>query len=113
MLRQVFRDYFDSNDFDAMIFPTTVLPARPIENSMQTVELNGEQVPTFPTYIHNTDPGSIAALPGISLPVGLTAEGLPVAIEIDGPENSDRQLLAIAATLEQIFDFSARPAGTE
>ncbi len=113
MLRQVFRDYFDSNDLDAIIFPTTLLPARPIENSLQTVELNGAQVPTFPTYIHNTDPGSIAALPGISLPVGLTSDGLPVGIEIDGPENSDRQLLAIAAILEQIFAYSARPLRTE
>ena len=112
LLQQIFRDYFDSNDLDAMIFPTTVLPARPIENSLQTVELNGAQVPTFPTYIHNTDPGSLASLPGISLPVGLTAEGLPVAIEIDGPENSDRQLLAVAAILEQVFAFSERPATT-
>ena len=112
-LRQVFQEFFASHGLDAIVFPTTLLPARPIENSMQTVELNGEQVPTFPTYIHNTDPGSIAALPGISLPVGLTAEGLPVGIEIDGPENSDRQLLAIAATLEQIFGFSARPPSRE
>ncbi len=112
-LRQVFREFFSVHDLDAIIFPTTLLPARPIENSMQTVELNGVQVPTFPTYIHNTEPGSIAALPGISLPVGLTAEGLPVAIEIDGPENSDRQLLAIAAILEQIFAFSARPSTPE
>jgi mandelamide amidase len=109
-LRQVFRDYFDSNDFDAIIFPTTILPARPIENSIQTVALNGDQVPTFPTYIHNTDPGSIAALPGISLPVGVTDGGLPVGIEIDGPENSDRRLLAIAAILEQIFAVSMRPS---
>jgi mandelamide amidase len=111
-LRQAFRKYFSDHDLDAIVFPTTLLPARPIENSMQTVELNGAQVPTFPTYIHNTEPGSIAALPGISLPVGLTAEGLPVAIGIDGPENSDRRLLAIAAILEQIFAISARPPAT-
>ncbi|MCH8073103.1 MAG: indoleacetamide hydrolase [Proteobacteria bacterium] len=112
-LRRVFRDFFSAHDLDAIVFPTTPLPARPIENSMQTVELNGAQVPTFATYIHNTDPGSIAALPGISLPVGLTAGGLPVGIAIDGPENSDRQLLAVAAILEQIFAISARPAATE
>ena len=112
-LRQVFREFFSADDLDAIIFPTTLLPARTIENSMQTVELNGAQVATFPTYIHNTDPGSIAALPGISLPVGLTVDGLPVGIEIDGPENSDRQLLAVAAILEQVFEFSARPPATE
>ena len=77
---------------------------------METVELNGAQVPTLPTYIHNTDPASIAALPGISLPVGLTASGLPVGMEIDGPEQSDRRLLAIARTLERIIGFSGRPA---
>lgn len=108
-MRRVFAAYFANAGIDAMIFPTTLLPARPIENSLQTVELNGAQVPTFPTYIHNTDPASIAALPGISLPAGVTADGLPVGIEIDGPEGSDRQLLAIAAELEKIFEFTARP----
>ena len=109
-LRKVYRDYFATHNLDAIIFPTTLLPARPIEGSLETVELNGTRVPTFPTYIHNTDPASIAALPGISLPVGLTAAGLPVGIEIDGAEQSDRRLLRIAAVLEQIFDFTARPA---
>jgi len=108
-LRLFLAGFFASQNFDAIVFPTTLLPARPIENSMQTVALNDEQVPTFPTYIHNTDPASLAALPGISLPVGLTAAGLPVGLEIDGPENSDHRLLAIAAVLERIFDFSAQP----
>jgi len=108
-LRAVFRAYFDAHELDAMIFPTTILPARPIAGSLQTVELNGDEVPTFPTYIHNTDPASIAALPGISLPVGLTAAGLPVGLEIDGPESSDQRLLAIAVVLERVFGFSARP----
>ncbi len=108
-LRQFFQEFFASHELDAIVFPTTLLPARPIENSLQTVELNGERVPTFPTYIHNTEPGSLAALPGISLPVGLTAGGLPVGIEIDGPENSDRWLLAVAAVLEQIVGYAARP----
>ncbi len=108
-LRAVFRDYFAADDLDAMVFPTTLLPARPIANSLQTVELNGERVPTFPTYIHNTDPASIAALPGISLPAGLTAGGLPVGIEMDGPEGSDARLLAVAAVVESILDAPARP----
>jgi mandelamide amidase len=112
-LRKVYRDYFTTHDLDAVIFPTTLLPARPIENSLETVELNGSAVPAFSTYIHNTDPASIAALPGISLPVGLTATGLPVGIEIDGPEQSDLRLLRIAAVLERIFGFSARPPQSE
>jgi Asp-tRNA(Asn)/Glu-tRNA(Gln) amidotransferase A subunit family amidase len=109
-LRKNFQEYFAGEKLDAIIFPTTILPARPIEGGMETVELNGEQVPTLPSYIHNTDPASIAALPGISLPVGLTASGLPVGMEIDGPEQSDRRLLAVAKALEGIIGFDGRPA---
>jgi len=109
-MRQMFRRYFADNDLDGMIFPTTPLPARPIDGSLQSVELNGEQVPTFPTYIRNTDPASIAGLPGISLPAGVTRAGLPVGIEIDGPEGSDLDLLAVAAAVENILSYDARPA---
>ena len=108
-LRKNFRELFTNQRLDAIIFPTTILPARPIEGSLETVELNGEQVPTLLSYIHNTDPASIAALPGLSLPVGLTASGLPVGMEIDGPEQSDRRLLAVAKTLESIIGFDGRP----
>ena len=108
-MRTMFAEYFESHRLHGMIFPTTLLPARPIEGSMEFVELNGEQVPTFPTFIHNTDPASIAALPGVSLPAGITAGGLPVGLEIDGPEGSDRQLLAVAREIEAILEFTARP----
>jgi Asp-tRNA(Asn)/Glu-tRNA(Gln) amidotransferase A subunit family amidase len=108
-LRQIYQEAFTSHQLDAIIFPTTILPARPIEDSMELVELNGQQVPTLPSYIHNTDPASIAALPGISLPVGLTASGLPVGMEIDGPEQSDHRLLEVAKAVEKIIDFTGRP----
>jgi len=108
-LRKNFREYFLNQDLDGIIFPTTLLPARPIEGSLETVELNGVQVPTFQIYSHNTDSASITGQPGISVPVGLTAAGLPVGMEIDGPEQSDRRLLAVAKTLESIIGFHARP----
>ncbi len=98
-LRAAYRDYFERNRLDAMVFPTTPLPARPIGQD-QTVELNGKQVPTFPTFIRNTDPGSNAGVPGVSVAAGLTREGLPVGLEFDGPWNSDRKLLAIGLALE-------------
>jgi len=111
-LRRSFDEYFTGQRLDAIIFPTTPLPARPIAGSDDAVELNGSQVPTFPTYVRNTTPGSIAALPGISLPAGLTKKGLPVGMEIDGPEQSDRHLLAVAKTLEAIFAFRGPAFGS-
>jgi len=75
------------------------MPARPIGED-DTVDVNGERVPTFFTYIRNTDPGSNAALPGLSLPIGLTRGGLPVGIEVDAPSGQDARLLAIGLAYE-------------
>ena len=102
-LQKVYAEYFKSNRLDAMVFPTTPLPSRPIANSLETVELNGDQVPTFPTYIRNTDPGSLVGIPGITLPIGNTFDGLPVGLELDGPENSDRRLLSIGLAIENLL----------
>ena len=41
--------------------------------------------------------------------VGL-AEGLPVAIELDGPAGSDRRLLALGLAVEALFDRLTPPA---
>jgi mandelamide amidase len=73
------------------------------------VHLHGQQVPTFKTLIRNTDPGSNAGLPGISLPAGLTAEGLPVGLELDGALDTDRHLLAVAAAIERVLLPLPRP----
>jgi mandelamide amidase len=99
-LRAAYADYFARNALDAMLFPTSILPARPIGED-ETVELDGRRVPTLPTYIRNTDPGSNAGIPGISVPAGLTAQGLPVGLELDGPEGGDRRLLALARAVER------------
>ncbi|PHR57033.1 MAG: indole acetimide hydrolase [Robiginitomaculum sp.] len=99
----LYHKYFAEHDIDALVFPTTILPAGLIENSHETVAHNGKQVPTFTTYIQNTDPGSNAGLPGISLPIGLTHSGLPVGLELDSLPDTDEKLLGIALAIEPLF----------
>src|SRR5207247_3785360 len=94
-----YASYFADNGVAAMVFPTTVLPARPIGQD-QTVELNGRQVDTFTTYIRNTDADAVAGIPGLALPAGRTRSGLPVGMELDGPMGSDRLLLSVGLALE-------------
>lgn len=101
-LQAAYEAYFRQFALAGLVFPTTLLPARPIGQEV-TVELNGKFVPTLRTYIHNTDPGANAGIPGLSVPAGLTSDGLPVGLELDGPAGSDRTLLAIGLAVEGIL----------
>jgi Asp-tRNA(Asn)/Glu-tRNA(Gln) amidotransferase A subunit family amidase len=101
-LQRLYADTFRTHGIAALVFPTTPLPAAPVGDD-QTTKLNGADVTTFPTFIQNTDPGSNAGIPGLTVPIGRTAAGLPVGLELDGPAGSDRRLLAIGLSLEALF----------
>jgi mandelamide amidase len=105
-LQNLYSTYFSQQNVDAIIFPTTPLSARPIKGSIETVELNGVQVPTFATYIRNTDPSSNAGIPSLSIPLSVTTDGLPFGVEIDGPVGSDQRLLAIGLEIEKLIKFT-------
>ena len=107
-LQRNYASCFTDHDVEAVIFPTSPVSPRPIGED-DAIELNGERVPTFTTYIRNTDPGSNAGIPGISLPTGLTFAGLPIGMALDGPAGSDEKLLAIAAAIERAVGFDAGP----
>jgi indoleacetamide hydrolase len=102
MLQDTYSRHFRENGIVAIFFPTTPAPAAKIGED-ETFMLNGKAAPTFPTFIRNTGPGSVGGIPGISLPVGITAAGLPIGMELSGPAGSDRQILAIAAAIEPLL----------
>ena len=109
-LQAVYARHFADHRLDALAFPTCRMTAPPIGQD-DWVTLLSRQMPTFSTLIRNTDPGSNAGLPGISIPVGLTAEGLPVGLELDGAWGSDRHLLRVAAAIERALPPMPRPPG--
>jgi indoleacetamide hydrolase len=80
-LQAAYRDYFRNQDVIAIAYPTTPLPARPIGQDKE-VELNGKKVSTLFTYIHNTRPMTTAGIAGISLPIGMTANGRLSALSL-------------------------------
>lgn len=105
-LQALYARYFADNRLDAMMFPTTILAAATIDaaNGSGKVSIDGgAPADTFGSFIRNTDPGSNAGIPGLSLPAGLTAGGLPVGLEIDGPLGSDARLLGIALSIEAVL----------
>ncbi|PHR80406.1 MAG: amidase [Colwellia sp.] len=96
-LRERYQELFTQHKLDALFFPTTAIVA-PLANEEANLPSN------FEYLIQNTEPAASAGLPCIQLPVGLgSSTGLPVGIELDGPQGSDRRLLAIGQLLESIL----------
>ena len=100
-LRTLLRDWFVDNRIDVMLLPATMVTAVPIGTD-GLVRIGKEEVAFSAAMGRNIAPGSTAGLPGLVLPAGL-ANGLPVAIELDGPSGTDRKLLGIALAFEEIL----------
>ena len=105
-LQRMYGTYFADNALDALLFPTSpVLPA-PIDpvNGSGTLSIDGgPPMDTFITTIRNMGPGSTAGVPSLSLPAGLSAGGLPVGLNLEGPIDSDSTVLAIGMAIESVL----------
>lgn len=96
-LRERYQELFTQHNIDALFFPTTPVIA-PLANDDVNLPSN------FECLIQNTEPSASAGIPGVQIPVGLgDSTGLPVGLELDGPQGSDRRLLAIGQLLESVF----------
>lgn len=53
--------------------------------------------------------GNLAGLPGISVPSGISSEGLPLGLQILGKPFDEEGVLRIAGVVEEAAAFDARP----
>jgi Asp-tRNA(Asn)/Glu-tRNA(Gln) amidotransferase A subunit family amidase len=107
-LQQAMASWFTDHRIDAMLLPATMVPATPVADE-GNVDIGGTAVPFATAIARNITPGSTLGLPGLVLPCGLTAGGLPVAIELDGPAGRDRLLLAIGMAVEAVLGALPAP----
>jgi Asp-tRNA(Asn)/Glu-tRNA(Gln) amidotransferase A subunit family amidase len=49
-----------------------------------------------------TIPGNISGHPAVSIPAGLTSDGLPIGLQVYGPRHAEQLLLDLALTAERI-----------
>lgn len=101
-LRRTMQEYFARTGAAALVFPATMVTAPRIGDETE-LEVRGRRVRFDVAVARNIDPGSTAGLPGLVLPAGLAANGLPVALEFDGPAGSDRELLSLGLALEGVL----------
>ena len=55
-------------------------------------------------------PGELAGLPGISVPAGLSSEGLPFGLQLIGKAFDEQTMLKAAHFMEEAAGFDALPA---
>lgn len=78
---------------DVLLSPTATGPAFPIG------EKSGDPLSLYLTDVF-TVPASLAGLPAVSVPAGLSRDRLPVGVHLAGPAGSEPLLLAVARDLE-------------
>ena len=100
LLRQDFAAAFAN--CDAVLTPTTPTPAF----------LFGEKVDDpLAMYLNDiyTVTANLAGVPGISVPCGLSADGLPIGLQLLGPYWSEARLLQLAHAYQTARPLNARP----
>ena len=97
--------FFDEHDL--LVCPTVAVPPFPVEQRFPT-EIAGEKLTTYIDWMFLTFVITLTGCPAISLPCGLTREGLPVGVQLVGRPHGDAELLGYARRLEEALNFGSR-----
>ena len=101
-LRAQWRELFKS--FDAVICPIMPTPAYPHDHSPEQgrrrIKIDGEDH-VYPDQLAWPGIATLPGLPATAIPLGLSAEGLPVGVQIVGPWLEDRTPLKLAELIER------------
>ena len=85
--------------FDALVMPSVPVEA-PI-HGVTTIQIGGSQFQYRVLLSRFTRPFNLLGWPDLTVPNGLTSEGLPTGVKIAGPPDSERRLLALGHQLEK------------
>lgn len=86
-------------DIDVLLTPATAIPAFAAEGPVP-MEINGQSV--FPAMVVPfTMVGNLCWNPAVSVPAGMTADGLPVGLQVMARRHADDVVLRLARVFEQ------------
>ena len=102
LIKMDFENVFSSG-INAILTPTTPTAAFPLgsKDNKSPVEMYLNDVFTVPV--------NLAGLPAISIPTGMTKDGLPLGLQIIGPAWEESEVFNIAFRLEKECAFSDKP----
>jgi aspartyl-tRNA(Asn)/glutamyl-tRNA(Gln) amidotransferase subunit A len=94
--------YHVLKDIDALLVPTTCVPAKPVAEVDVDLDtyLNKNAL-----YLRNTNIGNTLNLCGLNVPCGLTTQGLPIGLLIYGKPFQEEVILKIGYAFQQSTDW--------
>jgi indoleacetamide hydrolase len=99
-------DAFRRHNIVAIAHPTLSIPAPLLPTDGDalpaTFEIHGREYPNT-VMPGNLLVGPVFRAPGLSIPAGLTSDGLPAGFEIDGLPGEDNQLLRLGMAIEAVL----------
>ena len=99
-VRRLIKNDFERilRDVDFILTPTTPNEAFKIGDKLDPISMYKNDIYTVPT--------SLAGLPGVSIPSGLSSNGLPLGIQFIGNYFQEKKLLQLAALAEKELAFN-------
>jgi len=91
------RAFMDSHDL--LICPATIVPPFPADERYVT-ECNGVTFDTYIDWMAITWGLTVVSVPILAIPCGVTADGLPVGLQIAGRPGGETDLIAMARMVE-------------
>jgi len=92
--------------FDALVMPSG--PALAPPHGVDKLEFQGQSSPIRPLLSRFTRPASLLGWPALTLPNGVSEEGLPTGIQFLGPPDSEERLLVLGHRLEEALEWVKR-----
>lgn len=89
--------------YDIVIGPTTQVLAFDV-NQPYVTSIAGQELPTYIDWMKSCWYITMTAHPAISIPCGMSADGLPVGMQVVGRLHDDINLLRMAAGIESVID---------
>jgi aspartyl-tRNA(Asn)/glutamyl-tRNA(Gln) amidotransferase subunit A len=97
--------------YDLIASPTLSAPPLPVDTDLfGRIEIDGRDAGTLRgAWYPYTFPFNLTGHPALSMPCGLSRDGLPVGLQLVARWNEDRFLLEIASRFEEAIAFAAKP----
>ncbi len=95
------------NEVDVIVAPTTPITAPLIDE--EKISIGGVEHKTRALLLRNNRPANLGGVPAISVPCGLTRQGLPAGLQFMAGVTDEPLVLEIAARFEQAATMNARP----